>query len=332
MHGQALTPKQVLAEKVSLREKQKKLLLRKEQREARLREQARFEPEVESRYDKINAAALKKSPEELQVGERVMLTPDVAMELLEHNTLNRPLSDQHVHRIAKQIIEGKWRFNGDTIKVADTGDVLDGQHRLWAIIEAKKPVETLVVYGIAKDAFATIDTLRRPRSGADVLALCGAARHRQIVSPALQWLTRWQRGVLVSFRDPKNRIENSDIEAAFAAHPAMVNAVERAMALRSLANPSVLGFIYYVMSNRNAELAERMMATLEAPAGVAIVDPFYKLREYFLADHHKRKEPLYTIALAFKAANAAYAGREIKVLKWVHQGANSEAFPELTVA
>ena len=159
--------------------------------------------------------------------KRIRLTPEVATALLEHNQLNRPLRDHHVKRLAAQIVAGKWKFNGDTIKVAETGDVLDGQHRLWAVIEAKRPVETIVVYGIARDAFATIDTLRAVRTGADVLALNGASRYRHIISAALAWLIRWQRGSIDRFRDPANRVENSDIEAAFTAHPSMAVAVER---------------------------------------------------------------------------------------------------------
>jgi hypothetical protein len=320
MHGlvqppAALTPKQILAEKISLREKQKKILARKEQAKAR---QEREAPKPSSE-------------------ERITLTPEMAVALLEHNGNNRPISDQHVHRIANQIKTGKWKFNGDTIKVAVTNDILDGQHRLWSVIEAQIPVETIIVYGIEQDAFSTIDTIRRMRSGADVLALNGATRYRNIISSALQWLLRWQAGPktewksFTQFKAPQYRVENSDIEAAWNAHPNMAAAVERSMRFRSLTNASVLGFFYYVLSNRNYELAERMMATLDNPGPVAVDDPFYKLREYFLADHFKRKEPIYTIALAIKAANAAHAGRPIQILKWNSQGTNAEKFPELNV-
>lgn len=263
--------------------------------------------------------------------EIITLTPDMATKLLEHNTLNRPLSQPHVERIAKQIVEGKWRFNGDTIKVSDDGNVLDGQHRLWAIIEAKKPVETILVRGIERDAFATIDTVRKPRSGSDVLALNGATHHRPATAAALQWLIRWQRNCIEEYKAPKWRVENSDIEAAFATHPGIVNAVDRANKVRNVGNPGIIGFFYYVLTNRNAELAERMMATLENPAGVGVTDPFFKLRAYFLSDHHKRKEPIVTIANMIKAANAAHRGQKIQVLNWKHQGERREFFPELAV-
>src|SRR5882724_1512617 len=109
--------------------------------------------------------------------KKVLLTPEEAVRMLEYNHLNRPLNDQHVKRIAAQIIDGKWEFNGDTIKFSEDGDILDGQHRLWAVVEAKMAVETVIVRGIQKKAFATIDTLRKPRGGADILALNGATKH-----------------------------------------------------------------------------------------------------------------------------------------------------------
>lgn len=260
--------------------------------------------------------------------ERVVVTPVMAGELLEHNRLNRPIRDLHVQRIAAQIATGKWKFNGDTIKIADTGDVLDGQHRLWAIIEAKTPVETVIIRGIDREAFATIDTIRSVRSGADVLALSGVSRYRNIISSALQWLLRWQNGTITNFRAPENRIENSDIERAHAAHPAMVRAVEASTRLRGLANPSIMGFFYYVLSNRNQELADRMMATLIDPASVSVEDPFFRLREYFISEHHKFKDPVVTIALAIKAANAASQNREVKRLFWRN---TIDPFPTLDV-
>ena len=263
--------------------------------------------------------------------EIVSLTPELAVKMLEQNASNRPVSDHHVQRIARQIIAGKWRFNGDTIKIAATGDVLDGQHRLWAVIEAKKSVETIIVRGIEREAFATIDTLRKPRSGSDTLALHGATRYRNIMAGSLSWLIRWQRRTLEDYRAPQNKIENSDIEEAFAAHPGIARAVERAMVLRRLAHIGIMGFLYYIITNRDPALAERMINTLENPADVSINDPFFRLRAYFTADHHKNKDPLETIALAIKAANAASAKKRIEVLSWRKQGKRAEEFPTLEV-
>lgn len=276
-------------------------------------------------------AAVTKLPLKVESGARVRITPEMAMRLLEANTLNRPLATGHAERIAAQILDGKWRFNGDTIKIADTGDVLDGQHRLWAIIESKIAVDSIIVYGIERDAFSTIDTIRKPRSLGDTVALSGNARYRNLIGSALAWLIRWQRGCLETYKAPKNRVENSDVESALLENPGIIRAVERANAARSVANPALIAFLYYVVVNRNEALAERMLTTLVDPAGVSVNDPFFRLRHYFIADHHKTKDALMSIAIAVKAINAAAAGKKVSVLNWRHQGKSPEAFPVLVL-
>lgn len=106
-----------------------------------------------------------------------------------HNTKNRPLTEGLVDRYAQDILNRRWRINGETIVIGDHGEVLSGQHRLWAVIRAeeirtsdaqkyhwadlwKGPVtmETLVVYGVDEndDIVNTLDT-GKPRTFADVI-------------------------------------------------------------------------------------------------------------------------------------------------------------------
>lgn len=260
----------------------------------------------------------------------VTVTPEDATRMLEFNQLNRPLNDQHVRRIAAQIKSGKWRFNGDTIKVSAGNDILDGQHRLWAIIEARTPVETIVVHGIEPEAFSTIDTLRKPRSGSDVLALMGVTGPRSTISVALQWLVRYQRKILEAYKAPANRLENSDIEEAYVNNKGIARAAERASKLRSVGIPGINAFFYYLLTNRNPDLAERFMHTMENPSGVGVNDPFFRLRVH-LVSSRERRDALVTIALMIKAANAAFEEREVRNLIWRNQGAQPEPFPVLDV-
>jgi hypothetical protein len=263
--------------------------------------------------------------------ERILLTPEFAMQLLEHNSLNRPVSDGHVGRIARQIIEGKWKYNGDTIKISTEQEVLDGQHRLWAIIEAQMAVETVIVYGIERAAFSTIDTVRRLRTGGDTIALNGVKNYRNQIAGALGWLLRWQKGMLETYKVAENRVENCDIEAAFEQHPGLQRAAEAAMKVRTVANPAVIAFAYYVMSNRNQEIADQFLDVLRDPTSTALSHPFFRLRNYFLADRQKKKDPVMSIALIFKAANLVNHGREVTNLSWRSQGSNPEAYPILQI-
>lgn len=92
------------------------------------------------------------------VTEIVTVTPDMAAEMLEKNTLNRNLSYSVVSKYAQVMKYGRWKTNGSTIVFAEDGTLLDGQHRLWAVIEANRPVQFLIVRNAEKDSILTLDT------------------------------------------------------------------------------------------------------------------------------------------------------------------------------
>ena len=261
--------------------------------------------------------------------EELVVTPEMAVAFLEANKHNRPLNDQHVKRLCRQIVEDKWIVNGDSIKFADTGDVLDGQHRLWAVIYAKLPIRTLVVRGVPNRAFNTIDTLRKTRSAADMLYLRGMTKYRQVAAGGLMWLVRYERGIIEDWKAPQNRIENSDVERAFERHSAMAHAAERAAQLRYVHVPTMLAFVYYVIAQQNESVANRMMDTLNDSTDATQDDPFFLLRAYMIARAKKPKDPVMTIALTFKAANAVARRRKLQALLWRRQGAVPEPFPLL---
>lgn len=89
---------------------------------------------------------------------RVLVTPEMAAEWLKANRSNRPVNRNAVARAALAIRSGRWKFNGQTATFSATWRLLDGQHRLLAIIEAGIAVEMLVWTGIDDDAMVTIDT------------------------------------------------------------------------------------------------------------------------------------------------------------------------------
>ena len=63
--------------------------------------------------------------------ERINITPDMALRWLETtNTNNRKVSEKHVHRLARDMTDGKWRLTHVGIAFDPNGTLLDGQHRL----------------------------------------------------------------------------------------------------------------------------------------------------------------------------------------------------------
>jgi hypothetical protein len=120
-------------------------------------------------------AADDRSPnqEGLFVRSRVQtITPARAAELLEANTTNRPLSRPVVRSFAEAMRRGEWLVTHQGIAFDVNGVLVDGQHRLAAIIEAERPVELTVFSEVAEGTFDVLDTGKR-RTAADVLAIEG---------------------------------------------------------------------------------------------------------------------------------------------------------------
>lgn len=76
------------------------------------------------------------------------ITPKMAEEYLKHNKINRTLKDKRVTSYANDMKDGAWQLNGEAIRFNKSGDLIDGQHRLNAIIRANKPIQTVVMRGI----------------------------------------------------------------------------------------------------------------------------------------------------------------------------------------
>jgi hypothetical protein len=88
-----------------------------------------------------------------------MLEPKVARELLALNDPRRTAACNLdlIDCYAQQMRSGEWRFTGDTIKVNKSGGLMDGQHRLQAVIRSGWSGMQLVVTGIADSAAWAMD-------------------------------------------------------------------------------------------------------------------------------------------------------------------------------
>lgn len=81
-----------------------------------------------------------------------LITPEMALDWLTSNTKNyRKPSRSVVLRYAEAMKNGRWQTNGEAIVFNEDGILLDGQHRLYAIIEAEVSVTMLVVRGVKRD-------------------------------------------------------------------------------------------------------------------------------------------------------------------------------------
>ena len=79
----------------------------------------------------------------------VEITPEMAREMLEHNMKNnRRVSKETVMRYARIMKAGGWNLTHQGIAFDTNGELIDGQHRLNAIVQANVPVKMLVTYDV----------------------------------------------------------------------------------------------------------------------------------------------------------------------------------------
>ncbi len=76
---------------------------------------------------------------------------------------NRRLSEMYVTRYKDMILQDQWYMNGEAITLDKDGYLINGQHRLTAVIEANKvkpgiKVKMMLVSGVKREAIATIDS------------------------------------------------------------------------------------------------------------------------------------------------------------------------------
>jgi hypothetical protein len=90
--------------------------------------------------------------------ELISVSPALAARWLERNESNRTVREGRVNALAEAMRRGEFVVTGDTIKFAPDGRLLDGQHRLWAVLESGVTVQMLVAYNIAPEAQVVMDT------------------------------------------------------------------------------------------------------------------------------------------------------------------------------
>ena len=86
------------------------------------------------------------------------VTPSMAKKGLELNTKNRNMKWRTIEKYQRDIEAGLWRLSHQGVAFDNRGVLSDGQNRLQAVIDSKKPVNMLIVFGVAEESRISIDT------------------------------------------------------------------------------------------------------------------------------------------------------------------------------
>jgi hypothetical protein len=245
---------------------------------------------------------------------RALVTPAMAAAwLAENNNENRHIAKLHVAAIAADIRDGRWIENATAIQFDRDGNLIDGQHRLHAVVLADTSIWTLVAYGVDRAAKFVIDQ-NIPKRPKDAMLFRGEKSVRALASVTrLVWA--WERMVAAG---PDERLakfvgargmSNGEALAVLDAHPelpASVMFVDGNHSVRRLFNQSVGGFLHWVLSTSDAKAAEEFLLSVADGADLSKTDPRLALNRLMTRWAMSKKRPIQDlkIACAIKAWNA----------------------------
>lgn len=234
---------------------------------------------------------------------RMLVTPHLAAKWLERNTRNRNLRQRLIDCYASDMREGRWQFNGDAIRFDRDGNILDGQHRLWASVTSDRSFVTLIVAGLDPSSQETID-IGAARTTADSLKLRGHDAYAQAGAIA-RLLLEWR--ALAPAWSLKTTIRHTNAE--------VIELVERDPLLQAAAKvaqqtprrtvplqPSVFGLAWYLLHEIEWDDADVFFERLRTGAELQVGHPILTLRTRLHERRVNRIED--ALAMTFRAWNA----------------------------
>jgi hypothetical protein len=275
-------------------------------------------------------ASQGKNP--LQV-KGVLMTPEKARKI-QHNNI-RSINRDRVRRYAEIMVKGAWEeYNGETIKFDTAGKLVDGAHRIAAVIEAGVKINFMAVYGV--QSHMNIDTGVN-RSIGLMLKQKGEINYNQLGS-ALKALFLFGKNKIVMSTGGADRPCVSELYTLLNKSPKIRDSVRyvsnKHSKTKKLAPTAAIICIHYLASMKyGRETADQFCQEIFTGANLDYGDPCFTYRKRIINEIDKSSSlgisPKERAALLTKAWNAWINGRELKQLQWRPKGPKKEKFPEL---
>jgi hypothetical protein len=210
--------------------------------------------------------------------------------MLNRNNANRALRARHVAKLADDMSSGRWEKNGETIIFDEDGNLIDGQHRLNAIVVSGTEQEMLVVRGVEGSSIHTIDQ-GASRGIHDALSIKGV-RNATLVTATYRLVSAYlSRGYASRVRMSKARsaseaidfIENNQIILD------SVSIYRNKAGGKSLIPASIWTAMYALLKDNHREKLELFFNRVNLGIEVPRSCPSYFLREIYIEKRMDKK-------------------------------------------
>lgn len=270
--------------------------------------------------------------------EIINISPAQASSWLENSKFdNRNISDRLVNKIARDIKNNKWIFDGTPIRFDKNNNVIDGHHRLWGIISAGLPVKSLVIRGLSDESKDTIDT-GKARSNSDILHFHGFVNTASLANACrLSIGYRMNNGDLYKWARGSSKLHCSSSQIVEEAEKNidLVHCHQKTISykfIKKFIGFGTASFCMHIFGKINATKANEFFYLLEKGENLQEGNPILALRNSLtIRDHLTMKlakggnyRSAYLIAIIIKAWNAY---RDEKVVQRLYFNDEKESYP-----
>lgn len=248
------------------------------------------------------------------LSEVVTVTPGLASAILDRNENNRNVRKVKAAHYAQDMAKGRWTFNGEPIIVSNTGELNDGQHRLYAVIDANVSLPFLFVFGLPRETRTTIDQ-GAARTAGDYLAMDGVKNSSTVAGVARIVMAYEAEGGknLNRASDFTNAQMVARCERDDDLHPAAEYAQSVAKYAKGVMIPSLSGAAFYILSEINPTDAKEYLDKVFIGENIKRGDPAFAVRNAL--SNLERSSKSDRLEMVFRGWNAFRQGRKLTLAK-----------------
>lgn len=238
----------------------------------------------------------------------------------------RRLSRRLVLQLADAMKRNQWRFTHQGIAFDKDGNLVDGQHRLEAVLESDVPIPVAVWRGVDPETFKVLDSGRR-RNLSDVLHIQGEG-NPSLLGSTLRIIHLWQE-VPDQTEWPKAVIASDQILDTLEANPAVRDSLpygSKVIKLSMTPTAGAAGHFLITDAWPDAPI-DKFFDTLTTgwTEGMEEGDPALRLRNYLLGqkvrrttlNHNRRSnKAIFQLMLLIRMWNADCEGRKVRNVTW----------------
>jgi hypothetical protein len=250
------------------------------------------------------------------------ISPETAKLWLELNFKNRNADDQWVITLARVMLDGLWKPNGDSIKFDLNGHLIDGQHRLMAVVKSGVTIQSAV----ARNVECNPDD-RKVRTLADAFQF-EVEDHARVFARAISKV--WQIKQFISAKSKGNKLTNIEALAFFKENEGKLRAALEIVGYTEkllLSRDLMVGWTFLFCAS-DQDKGRTFIELFKTGENIGRSHPVYLLRKALMEDLLASRKMKWQSknAIIIKAWNAFKAGAQVKLLKFNPQ---QEKFPAI---